>query len=298
VTFGLHVHVGVGDGDTAVRVCNRIVEHLPVLLALSANSPFWCGRATGLQSHRADVMAASPSSGPPPRLGGWDDYAALVERLISAGLIATAKDLWWDVRPNSEHGTVEVRVCDMPPDLSAVLGLTALVQCLVVALSRDDGNGNGDGDGARPCLDECGRMIVRQNQWRAARFGLGAELIEARSGRSATAREVAKDLAVRLGGLAKALGCVAELGLVRVMADGPSGAERQLAVFERTGDLTEVVRREMIEPASAAWARNEREWPRADGRAVVNGSWPARGVCWPDGIKRPVRWRLVRSSAR
>jgi carboxylate-amine ligase len=110
VTFGLHVHVGVGDGDTAVRVCNRLVTHLPVLLALSANSPFWSGRATGLHSQRAEVMEASPTSGPSPRLGGWADYARLADRLTSSGLIGTAKDLWWDARPNGAHGTVELRV--------------------------------------------------------------------------------------------------------------------------------------------------------------------------------------------
>src|SRR3954452_6555737 len=95
LTFGLHMHVGVGDGDTAVRVCNGMVEHLPALLALSANSPFWCGRATGLHSHRVEVMGSSPTGSLPPRLGGWDDYARLVERLTAAGLIQTAKELWW-----------------------------------------------------------------------------------------------------------------------------------------------------------------------------------------------------------
>ena len=197
VTFGLHMHVGVHDGDTAARVCNRMVEHLPVLLALSANSPFWCGRATGLHSHRVEVMGASPTGGLPPRLGSWDEYVRLVERLMSSGLIGTAKELWWDVRPSPEHGTVEVRMCDMPPDLTSVLGLTALVQCLVVSLAREDAD--------EPGLDECGLMIVRQNRWRAARFGLGAQLVDPRSGRPSSARDTAKDLVQRLSGLAESL---------------------------------------------------------------------------------------------
>src|SRR4051812_1620673 len=234
LTFGLHVHVGVGDGDGAVRACNRIAEHLPALLALSANSPFWCGRATGLQAHRVEVMGASPTGGLPPRLDGWADYARLVDRLTRSGLIGTPKELWWDVRPSPDHGTVEVRMCDMPPDLPSVLGLTALTQCLVVDLARAD-----DGDGG---LDECGLTIVRQNRWRAARFGLGAELIDPRTGHPSSAREVIKSIAVRLGATAETLGCAQQLGLVRAMAGGASGAERQLAIFERTGDLAAVAR--------------------------------------------------------
>jgi len=236
VTFGLHVHVGVGDGDAAIRVCNRLVEHLPSLLALSVNSPFWCGRATGLHSHRVEVMGASPTGGLPPRLGGWADYTRFVERLIAAGLIGTAKDLWWDVRPSPGHGTVEVRICDMPPDLPSVLGLTAFTQCLVTDLAQ------GGGDSVD---DECGLTIVRQNRWRASRYGLGAEFIDPRTGRSAPARELITDAIDRLRDVAAALGCARQLEQARVMAAGASGAERQLAVFERTGDLLEVVRRQM-----------------------------------------------------
>ena len=114
LTFGLHVHVGVPSGDAAIRACDRIRDHLPVLLALSANSPFWCGRATGLQSHRLDVMGAIPAAGIPPRLGDWEAYQALLEHLRDCGVIDSPKDLWWDVRPSPSHGTVEVRVCDMP----------------------------------------------------------------------------------------------------------------------------------------------------------------------------------------
>ena len=168
LTFGLHVHVGVGDGDTAVRVCNRMVEHLPLLLALSANSPFWCGQATSLHSYRAEVMGSLPTSGLPPRLESWTHYVGLVDHLVSVGSIESAKDLWWDLRPSPENGTIEVRICDMPADLPSVLALTALIQCLVVDLAR-----NSDAD-----LDDCRRMIVHQNRWRAARFGLGAQFID------------------------------------------------------------------------------------------------------------------------
>jgi carboxylate-amine ligase len=280
VTFGLHVHVGVGDGDAAVGVCNRIAEHLPALLALSANSPFWCGRATGLHSHRVEVMGSSPTAGLPPRLGGWDEYEKLVRRLTSAGVIGTAKELWWDVRPSPEHGTVEVRMCDMPPDLPSVLGLTALIQCLVVYLSRG---------GCDPIDDEAAPMFVRQNRWSASRHGLGADLVDPRTGRTSTARDTIKDLVGRLGGVAAALGCSRHLEHARAMADGASGSERQLALFEQTGDLHEVVRRLIVAPVAGESAPSDPAPDVNDGLKPLHGTWPgpacishARGRLAPD----------------
>jgi carboxylate-amine ligase len=234
LTFGLHVHVGVGDGDAAVRACNGIAEYLPAILAFSANSPFWCGRATGLRSHRVEVMGASPTSGLPPQLVDWNDYTGLVRRLTTTGLIGSAKELWWDVRPSSEYGTVEVRMCDMPLDLSWVLGLAALIQCLVVELVSRDGDGVG--------LDDCGMITVRQNRWLAARYGLNAPLVDVRTGRVSPARNVVKRLTQRLMRTAVSLGCARQLSCVREMADGQCGAEGQLEVFRRTGDLAAVAR--------------------------------------------------------
>ncbi|WP_337176181.1 YbdK family carboxylate-amine ligase [Paludisphaera sp.] len=237
LTFGLHVHVGVGDGDAAARACSGIVEHLPALLALSADSPFWCGRRSGLQSKRIEVMEASPSSGPPPRLRCWEDYDRLVGRLASAGLIESEKELWWDARPSPENGTVEVRVCDMPLDLDSALALTALIQCLVVDLSRRRDE---------PADDECAAAAARQNRWRAARFGLGAEFADARTGRRESAAQAVRRLAGRLRDVAGELGCVDWLDRVATMAERPNGAERQVAAHERSGSLAEVVRARMI----------------------------------------------------
>jgi carboxylate-amine ligase len=235
LTFGMHVHVGVADGDAAVRACTRIAEYLPALLALSANSPFWCGRSTGLHAHRVEVMGASPTGGLPPHLGSWGDFARLVDRLAVAGFIKTTKELWWDVRPSEAHGTVEVRICDMPPDLTSVLGLTALIQCLVHDLTQTD-------DGRTLADDECGQMMIRQDRWRASRYGLGATILDPGNGRPARASDVVKGLVDRLGGVAEALGCARDLERARTMAGGPGGADRQLAVFERTGDLRDVAR--------------------------------------------------------
>ena len=238
LTFGLHVHVGVPDGDAAVRACRRIGEHLPALLALSANSPFWCGRCTGLHSQRIEVMDASPSSGPPPRLGGWGDYSRFVERLVSTGLIGSAKELWWDARPSPENGTVEVRICDMPPGPDAALTLAALIQCLVVELSGDRSDD--------PAEDACASTVARLNRWRAARHGMAAEFVDARTGRLTPAADAVRRLVDRLHGVASGLHCEGRLARAVESAKGPDGAERQLAAYEDSGDLRDVVRRCML----------------------------------------------------
>src|ERR1017187_5256243 len=117
ITFGLHVHVGVDTGDKAIMICDRILQHLPTLLALSANSPFWQGRNTGLHSQRSKIMETLPTAGLPPLMRNWSEYVWLLNNLIETGFIRTIRELWWDVRPHHNFGTVEVRICDMPPSL-------------------------------------------------------------------------------------------------------------------------------------------------------------------------------------
>lgn len=256
-TYGLHVHVGVPDGEAAIRACDRIRAYLPALLALSANSPFWCGRATGLQAHRVEVMGSAPTGGPPPRLRSWGEFAGLVDRLIGAGCIASYKDLWWDVRPSPTLGTVEVRLCDMPADLDWVLGLTALIQCLVRAGSRDsEGEGPPDAEASR-------MLLIRQNRWNAARFGLDAGLIDLETGRRRRARDVVRRLACDLRSLGRELGCAAHLERARALAEGPTGADRLLAVHRRSGDLAAVVRRMVpnLEPGPHRAARRPARRP-------------------------------------
>lgn len=243
LTFGLHVHVGVADGDSAARACDRVRAELPTLIALAANSPFWCGRATGLMTHRIEVLGAGPTSGLPPRLGSWSGYAGLVRHLVEARCIETSKELWWDVRPSPAFGTVEVRACDMPADLDTALALAALIHCLVTepaeALHEDAG-----------VEDATFALILQQNRWRAARHGLDAELVALSGGTPVRARERARALVDRLQPTAARLGCAEALRQVAAMANGPSGAERQLAAHQQSGDLAEVVRRVLTEGGS------------------------------------------------
>lgn len=234
VCFGLHVHVGVDSGDKAVMICDRIMRHLPTLLALSANSPWWENRVSGLCSHRAKVMEGLPTAGLPPLMRNWSEYVWLARHLIETGFIYSIREIWWDVRPHHNFGTVEVRMCDIPGNLEDSLALAALVQCLVKALSDAIDRGTYQHD--------CHPMVVRQNKWRACRFGFEAELIDPLSFEPRGVRQIAADLVEDLAPVADELGCARWLGRLLAMSRGKSWADRQLDVLKETGDPAQVVR--------------------------------------------------------
>jgi carboxylate-amine ligase len=237
VTFGLHVHVGVDSGDKAIMICDRILQHLPTILALSVNSPFWEGRNTGLQSQRSKIMETLPTAGLPPLMRNWSEYSWLLNHMVDTGFITTIRELWWDVRPHHNFGTVEVRICDMPPSLEDVVGLTALIQCLVYDLSEEIDRGTYQFD--------CHPFLIRQNKWRACRYGMDARLVDAATHQPVPVRKVVHNLVDRLQSRADELGCRHYIEVVREMAERPTGAVRQLAAFEETNNLAEVVRRMM-----------------------------------------------------
>ena len=235
VTFGLHVHVGVDSGDKAVMICDRIMRHLPVLLALSCNSPWWNGRVSGLASHRSKIMEGLPTAGLPPLMRNWSEFVWLVNHLQQTGFINSIRDIWWMVRPHHNFGTVEVRVCDMPGRLEDVSALAALIQCLVAALSEEIDLGTYQHD--------CHPMMVRQNIWRAERFGLDTEFVDAFTHDTLPARQLGRNLCDRLEGTAKKLRCANWLARASDLFSEPTWAERQLEMLrEAGGDLRAVVR--------------------------------------------------------
>jgi carboxylate-amine ligase len=235
VTFGLHVHVGVDSGDKAIMICDRIMRHLPTLLALSVSSPYWEGRKTGLHSHRSKVMEGLPTAGLPTVMRNWSEYVWLVNHMIDTGFINTVREIWWDVRPHHNFGTVEVRVCDMPGSLRDTLALAAMVQCLVKALSDEIDNGTYQHD-SHP-------MMVQQNKWRAARFGNHARLVDTVTYSSATVPDTVARLVQLLSPAARGLGCESYLQDCVRLARNPSAAQRQLDLLVETGEPREVVRR-------------------------------------------------------
>jgi carboxylate-amine ligase len=234
VCFGLHVHVGVNSGDKAVMICDRIMRHLPTLLALSANSPWWENRVSGLRSHRAKIMEGLPTAGLPPLMRNWSEYVWLVRHMIETGFIHTIREIWWDVRPHHNFGTVEVRMCDILGNLEDNLALVALTQCLVKALSDEIDRGTYQHD--------CHPMIARQNKWRASRYGLDAELIDPLTFDVCNVREAVRRLVSDLRPIAAALECDRWLDRVEALAQGPSWADRQLEYLNKSGRPAEVVR--------------------------------------------------------
>ncbi len=234
VTFGLHVHVGVESGDKAVLICDRMLRHLPTLLALSANSPFWESRPTGLHSNRSKIMEMLPTAGLPNQMRNWSEYVWLINHLKDTGFINTIREIWWDIRPHHNFGTVEIRICDVPANLEQVLGITALVQCLVVAISRQIDEGT--------YQSEYHPMIVAQNKWRAARFGAQAKLVNSDDYLPLSVQETVDHLVERLRPIAETLGCGAELEIVRRLPK-ETGAEQQLQFYSETFSRRKVVER-------------------------------------------------------
>ncbi|MGI9455046.1 MAG: carboxylate-amine ligase, partial [Aeoliella sp.] len=234
ITFGMHVHVAVDSGDKAVMICDRMMRHLPTLLALSTSSPFWEGRATGLQSFRSKVMEGLPTAGLPTLMRNWSEYVWLVNHMVDTGFISTIREIWWDVRPHHNFGTVEVRVCDMPGNLDHTLAIAAMIQCLVKSLSDEIDNGAYQHD--------CHPMMVRQNKWRAARFGLEAPLVDSFTYQPAQVVNVVARLAEALRPASHDLECAAWLDRCVELTNQPSWSRQQLEIYNKTDSLEEVVR--------------------------------------------------------
>jgi glutamate---cysteine ligase / carboxylate-amine ligase len=176
-TFSLHVHVGIRGADRAVRVCDRLRPVLPVLLAISANSPFLDGRNSGLHSARSQTFTRSfPRCGVPDVFGGWAAFADYVDFLVRTRSIIEYTQVWWSVRPHFGFGTVEVRICDAQATGPEADGLAALIVACIAQAARDV-------DGGQPAADLPGRLI-EENLWRAIRYGLDGELLDLERGES------------------------------------------------------------------------------------------------------------------
>src|SRR3954454_23525594 len=174
-TFSVHVHVGVRDADRAVRVCDRLRPVLPLLLAISANSPYVDARDSGLHSARSQTFTKSfPRCGIPDRYGDWATYAKYIDFLVSTNSIVEYTQVWWSVRPHFSFGTVEVRICDAQATATESEALAALIVACVAQAARDEDEGR-----PSPVGDaRLERRFIEENFWRAIRHGMDGRLID------------------------------------------------------------------------------------------------------------------------
>ncbi len=231
ITQGLHVHIGLENGETAVQVFDSIRTYLPLLLALSCSSPFYEGKDTGLHSYRVQLFEALPKAGMPAGLGSWDNFIRLCDLLTKAEIIHDTRDLWWDVRPHPDFGTIEIRICDLPGRFEDILAIVALTQALVYHLAHqphDSGRAN--------------LIVLQSNKWEAARYGIHGNFVDPYTIRKrGTIEDTILQLLGQLDKSIEKLGLSRYLHpLKRIMAAGTS-TDRQRRIYEDTGDFRDVI---------------------------------------------------------
>jgi carboxylate-amine ligase len=231
--FGIHVHVGVRSPEKAIAIANALSGYIPHFLGLSASSPYWVGTDTGLASARSKVFEALPTAGLPYQLSGWPEFEQFMTTLVSANAIRTIREVWWDIRPHPNFGTVELRICDGLPTMTEVASVAALSQCLVDWMDSLFDRGY--------TLPRHRSWLLRENKWRAARHGMDAEIVSGEDGSLRPLREAVAELVEELRPVARRLGCEDELRGVLAMAARPS-YERQRAVVADGGTVVDVTR--------------------------------------------------------
>jgi glutamate---cysteine ligase / carboxylate-amine ligase len=232
--FGVHLHCGIRSPDKAIPILNALLAYIPHFLALSASSPYWIGADTGLASYRSKVFEALPTAGLPFQLSGWDAFERYMDALISSQAIQSIREVWWDIRPHPAFGTVELRICDGLPSLTEIGCVAALAQCLVEQFDRQLDAGY--------VLPEPRPWLVRENKWRAARYGLDAEIVCDHKGNTVALRQAIADVVEDLLPVARRLSCAAELESIPRLIDVGASYQRQRAVAAaHDGDLVAVV---------------------------------------------------------
>jgi carboxylate-amine ligase len=231
--FGLHVHVCIPNPERRIDVLNEARYFLPHLLALSTSSPFWQGRNTGLKSYRSVVWSRFPRTGIPPDFDSFDEYENYVELLIKTGSIDTGKKIWWDMRAHPSFPTLEFRCCDQPTRLEETICLVALTQAVCAKLLRLRERNLG----FRKYLP----ALIGENKWRAMRYGIDGMLIDFGKQCEIPMRQLALELLEFVDDVVDELGSRQAVEYVHQILEAGTSADRQLAVFERTGDTRAVV---------------------------------------------------------
>ncbi len=236
ITQGLHVHVGMPDGETAIRVFDRMRALLPLFLALTASSPFFESEDTGLCSYRSKLFEALPRAGMPDALGSWSEYSSYVMLLSSAGIISSARDIWWDVRPHPELGTVEVRICDVPSRYTCIIAVAAMIQAAALFLTEHAHD-----------IEPVNRAIINSNKWQAARYGLEGNFVDPFGKGRISAPDAVRGLLEKLGPYLQTFGASGQADVIEDMLKRGCSANRQRNIYHRTGSLKEIIIQERSE---------------------------------------------------
>jgi carboxylate-amine ligase len=231
--FGLHVHVGVEDRETAIQLMNGARYFLPHLLAISANSPFWQGTETGLKSYRCKVFDKFPRTNIPDVFQSWSEFEDFVGLLIRTNCIDNAKKIWWDIRPHPQFPTLEFRICDMPMRLDETIAIAALCQAIIAKLYRLHEQ--------NLTFRHYSRALIMENKWRAARYGLDGKLIDFGKQLEGAERDLVHEILEFVSDVAADLGSEKEIAYIEKILERGTGADRQLKVFAKTKDLKQVV---------------------------------------------------------
>ena len=221
--WGVHVHVGISSVHKVLPILNSLLNHYPHLQALSASSPYWTGFDTGFASNRSQMFQQLPTAGLPFQFGAWSEFEDYVDDMLVTGVIDGLSDVRWDIRPSPRLGTIEVRVCDGTPTLRELRALTAFVHCLVVHLDQRLEAGE-----ELPTLPP---WHVQENKWRAARYGLDAEIIVDAAGAERLVTDDLDDWLTRLQPVARQLHCEEELALVAEVPRRGASYQRQRAAY-------------------------------------------------------------------
>ncbi len=230
ITQGLHVHIGIDDEEKVIKVNNNLRIYLPILLALTTSSPFFEGEDTGLMSYRSKLFEALPLAGMPDSLDNWEEFDDLISLLNKSGIITSVKDIWWDVRPHPDFGTIEIRICDLPYSMRDILALTALVQALVLSLAEQD---------ERP---EPHIQILRSNKWQAARYGLSGVYADPFFGKTCSIKEAVINLYNYVKPVAEMLKSTEYLNEIPGILKRSTGAHIQRKLYKKNNDFKEMIR--------------------------------------------------------
>jgi carboxylate-amine ligase len=232
--FGMHIHVGMPDKQTTIDMMSMVRYFLPHLLALSTSSPFWMGRNTGLKSFRTTVFRRFPRTGIPEVFESWSAYENFINLLVKLNCIDNGKKIWWDVRPHPTFGTLEFRMFDVATKVEDAVAIVALTQAIIVKLHRLYTH--------NMSWRIYRRALVEENKWRAARYGIEGKLIDFGKEAEVPMHELMQELLEFVDDVVDDLGSRSAVEYVHTIMNEGTSAERQLRIYEQTGDLKDVVR--------------------------------------------------------